>query len=226
MAVLLTIKSFLDALKSKHVKVFSDNTSAVGIINKMGTSKSHPCNLICLDIWEICKNNDIWLTCAHIPGKENILADFESRRNYKDSEWMLNPIIFESITKKLNYFPKIDCFASRLNCQVEKYISYRPDPNCYLVDAFTVNWKDLKAYLFPPFSLIGRVLQKIQNDRATVLMIVPNWPTQPWFTTLHEMMVGHPVIINPGQSNLLFPSNPELVHPMWKIKLIACILSV
>jgi len=104
MAVLLTIKSFLDALKSKHVKVFSDNTSAVGIINKMGTSKSHPCNLICLDIWEICKNNDIWLTCAHIPGKENILADFESRRNYKDSEWMLNPIIFEY--KKAELFSK------------------------------------------------------------------------------------------------------------------------
>jgi len=225
MAIYLTIKAFLSNLKNKHVKVFCDNTSAVGIINKMGTSKSVTCNLICQNIWQLCKSNNLWITCAHIPGSKNVLADLESRRNYKDSEWMLNPKIFLDIIKKLKFSPKIDCFASRLNTQVEKYISYRPDPNSIFVDAFTVNWKNLKAYVFPPFSIIGRVLQKIQNDQATVLMVAPSWPTQPWYTTLKEMMIGEPVIITPGQKNLLFPSDPDLVHPMWKITLIACVLS-
>ena len=226
MAIYFTLKSFSKQLQGKHVKIFSDNTSAVGIINKMGSSKSNICNSICQNIWLLCKKNEIWITCAHIPGTENVLADYESRREYRDSEWMLNPEIFKNITKKLNYSPEVDCFASRLNFQVEKYISFRPDPNAFLVNAFTVNWKGLNAYMFPPFSLIGMVLQKIRNDTATVLMIAPNWPTQPWFTTMREMMIAPPLYIKPGQKNLVLPSDVNALHPMWrKLTLVACILS-
>ena len=94
MAIYFTLKSFSKQLQGKHVKIFSDNTSAVGIINKMGSSKSNICNSICQNIWLLCKKNEIWITCAHIPGTENVLADYESRREYRDSEWMLNPEIF------------------------------------------------------------------------------------------------------------------------------------
>ena len=39
----------------------------------------------------------------HIPGKENFEADFESRRGYKDAEWMLNPKIFNEAQKILSF---------------------------------------------------------------------------------------------------------------------------
>ena len=40
-----------------------------------------------------CQQFHIWITTSHIPGKENFVADFESRREYKDAEWMVNPNI-------------------------------------------------------------------------------------------------------------------------------------
>ena len=111
MAIYFTLKSFSKQLQGKHVKIFSDNTSAVGIINKMGSSKSNICNSICQNIWLLCKKNEIWITCAHILGTENVLADYESRREYRDSEWMLNPEIFKNITKKIKLFSRSGLFC-------------------------------------------------------------------------------------------------------------------
>ena len=38
--------------------------------------------------WAIHRN--IWLTATHIPGKENIEADKESRKQEQRTEWVLN----------------------------------------------------------------------------------------------------------------------------------------
>ena len=43
----------------------------------MGTSKSDTCNQIGKKIWLFCQAEDIWVTCAHVPGVENEIADFD-----------------------------------------------------------------------------------------------------------------------------------------------------
>ena len=55
----------------------------------------------------------------------------------------------------------IDLFASRLNRQVETFVSWKPEPEAWAVDAFSLNWKDIVFYAFPPFSVLGQVLTKI-----------------------------------------------------------------
>ena len=101
----------------------------------------------------LCVKNKIWITAAHIPGAENVIADYQSRKNLKDAEWMLNPKIFQKAIKHLKFKPDLDCFASRLNTQLPKYISYKPDPYAYLTDAFSVHWGFYKCYLFPPYKI-------------------------------------------------------------------------
>ena len=54
----------------------------------------------------------------------------------------------------------IDLFASRLNAQIPRYVSWRPEPQCVAVDAFSIQWGNEVFYAFPPFALIPRVLQK------------------------------------------------------------------
>ena len=135
-----------------------------------------------------CFKNEIWITAAHIPGAENVIADYESRKSYKDAEWMLNPEIFQKAMKHLKRKPDLDCLASRLNTQLLKYISDKPDPYAYLIDAFSVNYGFYKCYLFPPFSLIDRTLQKIRMDQTEVILVVPKWQTQPWFNTFQGML--------------------------------------
>ena len=92
-AILLALKSFAKT-SHKHIKIMSDNTTAIHCINKMGTSHSVECHHEVLKIWELA----IWesmiiyknhLLAARIPGKLNTVADKESRSNHVDTEWML-----------------------------------------------------------------------------------------------------------------------------------------
>ena len=75
-----------------------------------------------------------------------MIADYESRKSYKDAEWMLNPEIFQKAIKHLKFKPDLDCFATRLNTQLPKYISYKLDLYAYLTDAFSCRWGILRMH--------------------------------------------------------------------------------
>lgn len=226
LAIYYALRSFKEFCKNKHIRVLCDNTAAIGIVNKMGSSKNKLCDEISKTIWKFCQANDIWVTATYIPGILNVEADQESRKEYKEAEWQLNPTIFRFIKENLSFEPEIDYFASRLNFQISNYVSYKSDPFAQYVNAFSLNWESSKGYFFPPFSLIGRVLQKIQIDQATAMVVVPNWPTQPWFTTFMEMLSTNLITIKPRKDMLRLPQNPELLHPLHKkLTLMAGILS-
>lgn len=63
-------------------------------------------------------------------------------------------------------------------------------------------------------SLIPKVLQKILFDKATGVLVVPNWPYQCLYSQYHEMLIGDPIFISPRKHLLTLPSRPEETHPM------------
>jgi hypothetical protein len=87
--------------------------------------------------------------------------------------------IFRDITD-LWGLPEIDMFASRLNHQLLKYVSWQPDAEACFVDAFSLDWFKMFLYIFCPFSLVGRVLQMLRHVQAECTMLVLLWPTQNW----------------------------------------------
>ena len=84
------------------------------------------------------------------------------------------------------------------------------------MDAFTVDWKNIEFYAFPPFSCIPRVIQKIWNDKATGILIVPNWPNQPWYGQFLELIVKEITLPSRPDLLLLLLQNIEVHHPMQK----------
>ena len=88
---------------------------------------------------------------------------------------MLDEPVFRALTRNLGEVD-IDLFASRLNNQLTKYVAWQPDPYAAHIDAFTIQWIHNKNYIFPPFSLINRILQKIALEKVNALMVVPIWP--------------------------------------------------
>ena len=192
----------------------------------MGTTKSVSCNTVVKDIWEFCFGRNIFLTCTYIPGKDNVIADAASRKEYKQGEWMLSKELFCRAVSHFKFEPDIDAFATRANTQLEVYSSRYPDPYATQVDAFSYNWLSYRPYLFPPFSLINSVLQKVRVDKAVALGVFPRWKTQAWWPQLMEMVVGEPLIIPPGPGNLLLPNRREELHPLQKkLELCICIVS-
>lgn len=202
-----------------------DNTTAVAYINNMGGSHSLPCNSIAKEIWNWCIKQNIWLSAAHLPGIKNVAADKASRIFYDNTEWMLNRVIFDKLTLKL-FKPKLDLFASRINNQLNKYVSWKPGPGAYAIDAFTLDWSTDTFFAFPPFSLLGRVVQKIEQDQAEGIVIVPNWPSQPWYPQVMRLAVTAPLILPKGKNILKLPYDPMKIHPLYpKLVLLACHLS-
>jgi hypothetical protein len=227
-AAFLGIKAFREQLEGKHVRLMADNTTAVSCINHMGTSHSEPCNDMTFQIWSWCIDRNIFLSAAYLPGAQNTAADEESRRVNTDAEWKLETTLLQSAFDVLDIQPNIDLFASRLNAQMQRYMSFRPDPDAEVVDAFSVSWKDFEFYAFPPFSVIPRVLRKVQRDESSGVLVVPDWPTQPWYPVLMKLLVLEPVRL-PCRKNLLhLPSHPGQVHRLVQTKrlhLLVCKIS-
>ena len=61
------------------------------------------------------------------------------------------------------------CIVSNLT----EFISYRLDSEPKTVNAFTESWTDLTFYAFPPFICLPRVIQKIWQDGAEEILVVP-----------------------------------------------------
>ena len=224
LAVFLALKSFCKNAYGTHVRLKIDNTTAVAYVRHMGGVKSLACNELAKEIWEWCFAKNIWLSAEHLPGVQNVIADEKSRKFSDQTEWMLHPTIFSKICQELGK-PDIDMFASRLNKQISRYISWKPDPGAEKIDALMCDWSNWYGYAFPPFCLIGKCLQKIENEKAEVLMIIPKWPTQTWFSLLLRLLVADPIIL-PQMPNLLIQPNSEVKHPLNnKLFFLACRLS-
>lgn len=222
-AAFLAVQSFCQLSRNIHVKIRSDNTTTVACINKAGSTKRKLQNII-FEFLTWANERNIVLSAAHIPGVENIEADRESRRTNVDAEWMLLPQQFAKICNYYQFQPTIDLFATRLNAQLPKYVSWRPDPSAIEIDAFSLSWSNLTPYCFPPFSVVGQVLQRIRTAKIVSLVILPLWPTKPWFVVALQMLVAPPKLL--PRTCLMLPQDPSRQHPLTaRLRLTAMLLS-
>ena len=185
----------------------------------MGGVRSDLCHDIAFDIWQWATEQQIWVSVAHIPGSENVVVGTNSRIFKRSSEWKLGERVFKYIVSTFGK-PDIDLFASRINHQLSNYVSWRPDPGAKAVDAFSINWSPTYNYCFPPFSRILKVLQKIQQDKAQAIVVVPYWVTQDWFPVLLGMLVDHSLIMIASLDLLYLPTHqtiPHSLHPSFKL---------
>ncbi len=224
LAIHLALLSLFKNRNNIHVRIMCDNTTAVSYINEMGGCKSLECNAIAKMIWSWAITKGIWLSASHISGSVNVDADNLSRNLNLNLEWMLSANTFQKIITVYGQ-PDIDLFASRLNAQLEDYISWKPDPRARFIDAFTIDWSCFFFYAFPPFCMVSRCVQKIIQDQATGILVVPLWTTQPFFTVVLSLLVAVPRLLHINHQHLIHPTW-DAPHPLQgQLKLMVCKLS-
>ena len=223
-AILLGLQSFFKECKSVHIRIETDNTTALAYINKLGGVQSMQCHRVAKDIWIWAIEKNIHLSAVHLPGSENVLADKASRVFDENTEWTLCNSIFENLSDRYGPFD-IDLFASRLNAKITTYCSWKPDPGAQFIDALQAIWAQFNNfYAFPPFSVIMKCLRKVGIDRARGMIIVPYWPTQSWFPKLMAMCVKPTVLLPKNVIHL--PFKDQVLHKQHKsLQLIACPIS-
>ena len=160
---------------------------------------------------------------VHVPGLRNNQADALSRNRQvtevesliDQREQSLNSLVVKQLFQRLGY-PHLDLFASKNNFKLPRWYSWGKDPGALAWNAFSRKW-DEYAYAFPPHSILRRVIHKIKQDKALVILIAPYWPHSPWTSDLLEMLVDLPIPLPPRQDLRLqegtYHDNPRF----WKL---------
>jgi hypothetical protein len=167
----------------------SDNAGTVCNLQRQGAGLT----LLQLtkQIFKLLQQLDIRLAVAHIPGKENDFVDALSRLEVT-GDYSLRWDVFELAVRMLNVTPTIDMFAHNLNNRLPLFVAMDgPLPRgAVAVDAFAQDWTVGLPYLLPPVQLLLRVLAKVRDDGARAVIVVPMWPSQPWWTLLQTMQTN------------------------------------
>ena len=141
----LTLKALYSHVSNVHIRLCMDNSVSVSYLNNMGGRKKK-FNTLTNMIWLGYIDHNIILSSAHIAGSENLTADRLSKDRNIDKEWKLNTDIFHQISYNFGV-PCIDLFASRMNKQVARFVSFYPDSQAVAIDAFTISWSFNLCYI-------------------------------------------------------------------------------
>ena len=142
---------------------------------------------------------------------KNTTTDLRSCLFYDNNLWPLNQRVSKFLFDQFGT-PEIVLFAIPLNTKCIMDASYKPDPDAYHVNAFSLCWSDLNWYKFSPFSI---ALAKLAQDWATGLVIAPCWQTQLLFPQLAQLGKPGtgPLFITTHQQLPLLPGR-SFEHPI------------
>ena len=141
LAMFLGLQALRDKIRNHNVLCFCDNVMAVSCITKLG-SQNVIRDQLTVKIFELVHDLNCTIAATHLAGSENSAADSLSRKNFMNErlEWLLDAETFKFVKDNLGFHPNIDLFASHLNAKIHPYCSYKRDPGCMQVDAFTLDW--------------------------------------------------------------------------------------
>ena len=99
--------------------------------------------------------------------------------------------------------------------------NFSSGPNIHIMEVGTIhqgkgdfsnNLDPSKRIRPPPFALIDKVLNKVQKEKSTLLLITPAWQTQSWYPLLLQLTVRIALLLPKTQNHLLGANREK--HPL------------
>jgi hypothetical protein len=224
LAVLYALQCWASEMSDGDViQLWCDNQVAVSYIRNMGGRVERLDKIAC-EIWAELESRNMFMIASYVNTKENpadaLTRGVVNKKQLLDCEVQINPEIFQWLIQQGPFTPVVDWFASSANAQLPRFYTWKPDPAAEGVDAFDFDWHDVEGYVFPPFALIPRILKKIIEDRAAVILVHPDWPGALWAPDLQRWRI-HTVNLPASADLLRYPDHPGLRHPMKDLRLVA-----
>ena len=180
-------------LQGHQVTIATDNLTVVSYINKQGGTRSHTLLHLVVELLMWLQAQNIVVRARLIPGSLNMKADQLSRPNQRiTTGWSLHPQI---VSRIFGFWgpPVVDMFGTGSNSRLPQFMSPIPEPRALAVDALSQDWQGRSMYMFPPFPLLSKVIQKLRSTQvAEVILIAP--------------LVAETVVVSTPTSSLCGPS--------------------
>ena len=204
-AVFLALKKFEWFLRNKRILICTDNTTVACYIKKGGGVRSITLSKRAENLLKWCHFSQISISAKYVPGKMNVVADALSRSSQViQTEWTLTHSVLEPVWRTWHK-PMVDLFATKFNHRLPLYYSPVPDPQALGQDALNLSWRDLIGYAFPPLALLSKVIRKARIEQASLILVTPYWPYQPWFPDLLELTHSPPLKLAVHSDGLVQP---------------------
>lgn len=174
------LASNVGAFRGKKLKVYSDNKNVKSILS--GGSMKSDLQDIALSIHEFCEQRAITLIPEWIPREKNHRADNLSRC-FDCDDWEITDIAFQRLN--LNWGPhSVDRFSSNYNNKLTRFNSRWWVPGTEAVNAFDQPWSNECNWMVPPPRLASLCLIKLQKEKASGTLVVPEWKSAPYWVKL------------------------------------------
>ena len=196
-AVLLSLQSFLPALKNQKVQILTDNITTCAFINFQGGQSAQLDN-VARQIWRLVVNNNIQISSKYIRGRDNKIPDALSRLD-SPYNWKFHPGLFQYLD--CIWGPhEIDRFACKRSALLPRYNSLYLDTNTYGIDALAqTDWNQFNNWVNAPFRLIPKVLEVIKAQQAEATIIAPLWESKWYHKKLLRMCTLLPIKLPPAR---------------------------
>ena len=93
-------------------------------------------------------------------------------------DYAVCPAILNEFLDKLEVVPERDAFANKDNKRFDKWYGEGSSDG---EDAFQKNWGSEILWINPPFNIFPRVLDKIVQEKAHAVILVPKWTKHKFF---------------------------------------------
>ena len=200
-----------------HVEYLGDNICAESYVDKGGGRKKAQ-NLILRHFLSRWRTAGIAATMGFRSGKTMIKwgVDGLSRdlvASLADLEMGMR--LFQVLTEILRSYGVnemescIDLFANSCNAQFVTFCARYPEVEATYVNALELDWAilPLRLYAFPPPNQLTRCVPRVQgmHPEQILLLVVPCWPSQPWWPILVGMSVRLPLFLPASSQTLRHP---------------------
>ena len=204
-AVYNALVAFQAEIPNGTILVRSDNSTVVALINKQGGTRAPTLSKRAEEIILWAHSKGWSLAAKHIAGSANIMADLLSRPDkIIQTEWSIAHHALERIWSTWDK-PLLDLFATKFSKRLPLYVSPVPDPQATHIDALGMDWSNLQAYAFPPWSILPAVLEKARREGPRLILVAPFWPAKPWFPTLTNLSHGAPIDLRLRNKDVVQP---------------------
>ncbi len=193
LAILFAVQCWPCSVESgATAQLWCDNQVAVSYIRNMG-GRVERLDKIAREIWLELEARDVFMLASYINPKENpadeLMRGVSNKKQLLDCEVQLNPAVFEWLLSQGPFSPQVDWFALQVNAQLLRFFAWKPEPTAEGIDAFDFDWGHVNGYVYPPFVLIPRILRKVEEDKAAILLIHPDWRGALWALDLRRLEI-------------------------------------
>lgn len=200
-------------LQGQRLHVCNDNVGAAHVAVK-GCMVNERLHAIALRLWSVCMRWDVALSTQYLCGDGIIISGADGLSRDSDAyNCMLSENAFARLWEWKGPF-EVDCCASPGAIQAS------PDEGLLLdfvspyggdaIAADALTFVDhRRLYAFPPALLIGRFIAHVRREGLKIVIVVPEWPTQFWWSALY----GQPSLELGRVGDVVLPGEAGIPHP-------------